>query len=161
MISVGSKIKPTTLYRLVEGAVTKVSTDSLFGGKRVVLFGVPGAFTPTCSEKHLPGFVAKAAEIKSHGVDDIICVAVNDAFVMRSWGKQHEVGDNVLVLSDGNGDLAREMGLEVDLSHIGFSKRNKRFASVIADGEVKFLGVDESGFEQSSAEKVLEFLAKK
>eukprot|EP00301_Raphidiophrys_heterophryoidea_P018524 c3522_g1_i2.p1 GENE.c3522_g1_i2~~c3522_g1_i2.p1 ORF type:complete len:185 (-),score=65.82 c3522_g1_i2:41-547(-) len=161
LIAVGQRLRPLTLFRLVEGKIAKVSTNDLFSGRRVVLFGVPGAFTPTCSEKHLPGFVEKANEIKAKGIAEIFCVSTNDAFVMHSWGKAHNVQDHVSMIADGNGDLARELGVLVDLSANGLGAvRNKRYGSVLLDGVVQHIAVDTTGLELSSANAILNFLTK-
>ena len=139
--------------------MSDVQTDSLFAGKKVVLFAVPGAFTPTCSAKHLPGFIEKADEIKKKGVDDIICMSVNDAFVMKAWGEDRGAGDKVRLIADGNGDLTKALGLGFDGSGIGFGLRSQRFAAIVQNGVVKKLAVDAGGkFEVSSAEEILKAL---
>ncbi len=134
-------------------------TEELFRGKKVVLFSVPGAFTPTCSAKHLPGFVANADAIKKKGVDTIACMAVNDVFVMRAWGESGKVGDKVLMLADGNGEYARALGLELDASKFGMGTRSKRFSMIVKDGVVTQLNVEPPGeFGVSSAETALKQL---
>ena len=139
--------------------MTDITTDTLFSGKKVVLFAVPGAFTPTCSNKHLPGFIEKADEIRKKGVDDIICMSVNDAFVMKAWGEARGAGDKVRLIADGNGDLTKALGLEFDGSGIGFGLRAQRFAAIVQNGVVKKLAVDAGGkFEVSSAEAILKAL---
>jgi glutaredoxin/glutathione-dependent peroxiredoxin len=139
--------------------MSDITTDTLFSGKKVVLFAVPGAFTPTCSNKHLPGFIEKADEIKKKGVDDIICMSVNDAFVMKAWGEARGAGDKVRLIADGNGDLTKALGLEFDGSGIGFGLRSQRFAAIVQNGVVKKLAVDAGGkFEVSSAEAILKAL---
>jgi peroxiredoxin len=155
-IQVGDRI-PSASFRIkTDEGIKALSTDEVFGGKKVVLFSVPGAFTPTCSAKHLPGFVEKAAEIKSKGVDTIACVSVNDAFVMNAWGKDQNVGDKVLMLADGNGDFAKAIGLELDATGNGLGIRSQRFAVIVDDGVVTTLNVEQPGaFEVSSAEAVL------
>jgi len=136
--------------------MSDVTTDELFGGKKVVLFAVPGAFTPTCSEQHLPGYVTHADAIKGKGVDEIVCLSVNDAFVMGAWGKDRGVGDAVRMIADGNGDLTKALGLEMDGTGIGFGLRCQRFAAVIEDGKVTKLAVEEPmKFEVSAAEAIL------
>lgn len=136
--------------------MTDITTDALFAGKKVVLFAVPGAFTPTCSAKHLPGFIEKADDIRAKGVDDIICMSVNDAFVMKAWGADRGAGDKVRLIADGNGDLTKALGLEFDGSGIGFGLRSQRFAAIVQNGVVKKLAVDAGGkFELSSAEAIL------
>ncbi|MBW2268028.1 MAG: peroxiredoxin [Deltaproteobacteria bacterium] len=136
--------------------MSDITTDELFGGKKVVLFAVPGAFTPTCSNQHLPGFIAQAAEIRAKGVDDIICISVNDAFVMDAWGKEHGAGDKVRMIADGNGDLSKALGLDFDGSGIGFGLRCQRFAAIVENGVVSKLAVEAPmKFEVSSAEAIL------
>ena len=142
-----------------EGGIEDLSTDTLFGGKTVVLFAVPGAFTPTCSVKHLPGFVAHSADIKGKGVDTIACLSVNDAFVMDAWGKDQQADGKVLMLADGNGELTGKLGLEMDGSAFGLGTRSQRYAMVVKDGTVAALHVAEPGaFEVSSAEAVIKAL---
>jgi peroxiredoxin len=132
------------------------ATDELFAGKKIVLFSVPGAFTPTCSAKHLPGFVGHAEAIKSKGVDQIVCLAVNDVFVMDAWGKNQGVGDKVLMLADGNGEFSLALGLELDGSGFGMGTRGQRFSMIIDDGVVGELNIEEPGaFNVSSAEHIL------
>jgi peroxiredoxin len=133
-----------------------VSTDDLFKGKTVALFAVPGAFTPTCSAKHLPGFVENADAIKGKGVDQIVCVAVNDAFVMNAWGKDQNVGSKVTMVADGNGDLTKALGLELDGSKFGLGARSQRYSMLVKDGVVEKLNVEEAGaFAVSNAETLL------
>jgi glutaredoxin/glutathione-dependent peroxiredoxin len=132
-----------------------VSVGEIFKGKRVVLFAVPGAFTPTCSMKHLPGFVEKAASIKAKGVDEIVCLAVNDAFVMSAWGDNQKAHGKVRMLADGNGELTKALGLELDASGFGMGQRSKRYALIARDGKVEHLLIDPAGLEHSSAESVL------
>jgi peroxiredoxin (alkyl hydroperoxide reductase subunit C) len=134
----------------------EVTTEELFGGRTVVLFGVPGAFTPTCSAKHLPGFVAQAGALKAKGVDAIACMAVNDVFVMGAWGKDQGVGESVIMLADGSAAFTKALGLELDLTARGLGIRCQRFALVAKDGAVTHLAVEAPGaFEVSSAEAVL------
>lgn len=133
-----------------------VSTEDLFGGKKVVLFSVPGAFTPTCSMNHLPGFIDHADEILAKGVDTIVCMAVNDIFVMDAWGKDRSVGDKISMLADGNGEYASALGLEMDATGFGMGMRGQRFAIIVDDGVAAHVAVEEPGkFEVSSAESVL------
>jgi peroxiredoxin len=133
-----------------------ISTDDLFSGKKVVLISVPGAFTPTCSMNHLPGFVDQAAALKEKGVDTIACMAVNDVFVMDAWGKDRGVGDDVMMLADGNGEYAKALGLEMDASGFGMGMRGQRFAIVVEDGVATHVGVEAPGeFEVSKAEAIL------
>jgi peroxiredoxin len=155
-IAVGDKIPAVTLKTMVDGKMKDITTAEIFGGKRVVLFAVPGAFTPTCSMKHLPGFIEKAGEIKKKGVDTIACVSVNDAFVMDAWGKAQNAGANVLMVADGNGSLAKALGLDMDGTGIGFGLRSQRYALIAKDGVVTALFVEKPmQFEVSSAEAVL------
>ncbi|MFW6051403.1 MAG: peroxiredoxin [Myxococcota bacterium] len=146
-IKVGDKVPSVTLKRLGDGGMEDVRTDDLFGGKKVVLFSVPGAFTPTCSNTHLPGFVAKADELKAKGVDEIVCLAVNDPFVMKAWGDAHGAQGKVTMLPDGNGELTRKLGLEMDGSGAGLGTRGKRFSMLVEDGVVKSLDVEEKASE--------------
>jgi peroxiredoxin len=158
-IKVGDKIPSATLMELKGGAPQPVKTDDLFAGKTVVLFAVPGAFTPTCSAKHLPGFVQKADDIKKKGVDVIACVSVNDAFVMGAWGNQQGTGDKVMMLADGNGDFTRALGLELDGTKFGMGRRSQRFSMLVDNGVVKRFNLEESGaFSVSSAEHMLQEL---
>jgi peroxiredoxin len=153
-IAVGDKIPQATLNILKDG-VQAVSTDDVFAGKKVVLFAVPGAFTPTCSAKHLPGFVQHMDQFRERGVE-VACLSVNDAFVMDAWAKSQDVPDDISMLADGNGSLTEAMGLEMDGTPFGMGKRSKRFALVADDGVVKQLFVDAPGeFKVSSAEHVL------
>lgn len=158
-IKVGDKIPSATLMQMKNGAPQPVKTADFFSGKKVVVFALPGAFTPTCSAKHLPGFVQHAGELKQKGVDAIACVSVNDAFVMGAWGEQQKAGDNVAMLADGNGDFTKALGLEMDASKFGMGTRSQRFAMIVDDGVVKTLNVEEPGaFSVSSAEHVLKQL---
>lgn len=158
-IKVGDKIPSATLMQMKDGGPKPVKTDDLFAGKKVVVFALPGAFTPTCSAKHLPSFVQNADAIKAKGVDAIACVSVNDAFVMGAWGEQQKVGNKIMMLADGNGDLTKALGLEMDGSRFGMGKRSQRFAMLVDNGVVKELNVEEPGaFAVSSAEHVLKQL---
>ena len=156
-VNVGDKVPSATIMKMGDdGRPAKTSTDEYFAGKKTVLFAVPGAFTPTCSAKHLPGFVEKAGDIKGKGVDQIACIAVNDAFVMDAWGKAGEAGGKVEMLADCNGDFAKAMGLEMDGSGFGLGQRCQRFAMVVEDGKITHLNVEEPGaFEVSSADYVI------
>jgi peroxiredoxin len=155
-IKVGDRLPSGTLKRMGKDGPVNVTTDELFKGKKVVLFSVPGAFTPTCSAKHLPGFVQEAARIKAKGVDTIACLAVNDVFVMGAWGKAANVGEDVVMLADGNGDWTRALGLELDAKGFAMGMRGQRFALVANDGVVTHLNVENAGeFRVSSAEFVL------
>jgi len=155
-IKVGDKLPAGTLTHMTKDGPQKISAGQLFGGKKVVVFSVPGAFTPTCDAKHLPGFVQHADELKAKGVDTIACMAVNDVFVMNAWGKHSNVGEKVLMLADGNGEYSKALGLELDATGFGMGMRGKRFAIVADDGVVSHLFVEGPGeFKVSSAEHVL------
>ncbi|HXK21581.1 MAG TPA: peroxiredoxin [Myxococcota bacterium] len=155
-IKVGDKIPSVKLKTMKDGKMSDVSTDEIFRGKKVVLFAVPGAFTPTCSMQHLPGFVEKAGAIRAKGVDTIACISVNDAFVMGAWGKDKGADGKVLMLADGNGEFAKAVGLEFDGSGIGFGLRSQRYALVVQDGVVKHVAVEQPmKFEVSSADAIL------
>ncbi len=157
-ISEGDRIPEVTLKIMGEKGPQDITTQEIFGGKKVVLFAVPGAFTPTCSAAHLPGFVANADEIKAKGVDTIACVAVNDAFVMDCWGKEKNA-DEILMLSDWNAEFTQALGLAMDASAFGLGIRSQRYAMVVDDGVVQKLAVEEGGkLEVSSAEAMLEAL---
>ena len=158
-IKVGDKIPSAKLHVMTEQGPKDVTTDEIFKGKKVVLFALPGAFTPTCSAKHLPGFVQNASAIRAKGVDTIACLSVNDAFVMGAWGKDQKVGDKVMMLADGNAEFTRALGLENDNSSYGMGLRSKRYAMVVDNGVVKALNVEKPGsFEVSSAEAVMKAL---
>jgi len=158
-IKVGDKAPAAKIKQMTPEGPRDLDTGEFFKGRTVVLFAVPGAFTPTCSAKHLPGFVQKASEIKSRGVDVIACLAVNDAFVMNAWGKDQKAEGKVQMLADGNGDFTRAMGLELDGSGYGLGKRSQRYAMVVKDGVVKALNVEKPGaFEVSSADAILKAL---
>jgi len=158
-IKVGDKMPAGTFKTMTKDGPQNLTTDQLFKGKRVVLFSVPGAFTPTCDAKHLPGFVELASQFKAKGVETIACMAVNDVFVMNAWGKSGNVGDRVLMLADGNGDLARALGLESDSRPWGMGFRSRRYAAILDDGVIRQLKVDQPGrLEISTAEEVLKGL---
>jgi peroxiredoxin len=155
-IQVGDKVPSIVLQQKTADGVQPIKTDDLFKGKRVVLFAVPGAFTPTCSAKHLPGFVQNADKLKQKGVDAVACVAVNDAFVMDAWGKSQSADGKVLMLADGSAQFAKAVGLDLDLMDKGLGMRSQRYAMVVNDGKVEKLFVEQGGkFEVSSAENVL------
>ena len=155
MIKIGDKIPAVTLKRFGANGMEEVSTDTLFLGK-VVLFSVPGAFTPTCDAKHLPGFVELADQIKAKGVDSIACTAVNDVFVMNAWGKHGNVGEKILMLADGNGAYVKSLGLEMDGSKFGMGMRGQRFAIIVKNGVATQVDVEKPGeFKVSAAEHVL------
>ena len=146
----------TKLMEMGDAGPKQVTVGELTKGRTVVLFAVPGAFTPTCSMKHLPGFVDKAGDIRGKGVDEIICLSVNDAFVMGAWGKEHGAGGKVRMVADGNGDFTRAVGLEMDASGFGMGSRSKRYAMLVKDGKVTELLVEPAGgLNVSSAESVL------
>ncbi|MDY6897089.1 MAG: peroxiredoxin [Cyanobacteriota bacterium] len=155
-IKVGDKIPSVTLKHMEESGAKEVSTDELFKGKKVLLFAVPGAFTPACSNQHLPGYIQNAEQIKAKGVDTIACISVNDVFVMDAWGKSQNAGDKVLMLADGDGEFAKAAGLELDLNGKGLGMRSQRYAMVVEDGVVKELELEDGGkLEISTAEKLL------
>ena len=155
-IQVGDKIPSASLRRMTPEGPKEVTTDEIFKGKKVALFAVPGAFTPTCSNRHLPGFVEKAGDLKGKGIDTIACISVNDAFVMGAWGQAQNCDGKVEMLADGNGDFTRALGLELDASKNGLGQRSKRYSMVVEDGTVKQLNLEQPGaFEVSSAEYML------
>ena len=157
-IQVGDSIPNVTVFVMGEdGGPQAISTDELFKGKKVALFGVPGAFTPTCSASHLPGYVKNADALRDKGADDIICLAVNDAFVMTAWGVDQNVGDKVRMVSDGTATFAKATGLELDLSEPGLGMRCQRFSMIVDDGVVKDIETeDPPTVDLTSAEKMLE-----
>ena len=158
-IKVGDTIPSMKLMMATPDGPKEISTDEVFKGKKVVLFAVPGAFTPTCSQKHLPGFVENADAIKAKGVDTIACIAVNDAFVMSAWGKDQGCDSKVLMLADGSGAFTKAMGLELDLMGRGLGMRSQRYALVADNGKVTHLGIEQAGgFEVSKAESILSHL---
>jgi glutaredoxin/glutathione-dependent peroxiredoxin len=158
-IAVGDKIPATNFVQPTADGLNPVDSATYFAGRRVALFSVPGAYTPTCSAKHLPGFVEKAAELKAKGIDEIACTAVNDAFVMGAWGKSAGVDDHVTMLADGNGEFVKAIGLEMDGSKFGMGTRGQRFSMVVNDGVVEQLNVEGPGeFRVSAAEYMLEQL---
>jgi peroxiredoxin len=158
-VSVGDKLPSTTLIKATDNGPEAVSSDEFFAGRKVALFSVPGAFTPTCSAKHLPGFIDKADELKAKGIDEIACTAVNDAFVMGAWGKSADAGSKITMLADGNADFAKAVGLTMDGSKFGLGERGQRFSMIVNDGVVEELNVEAPGeFKVSSAEHLLEQL---
>ena len=155
-IAIGDTIPDVELRTMVRKTPEALRSRDVLGKGKIVLFAVPGAFTPTCSDYHLPGFVLRADDLFAKGVDAIACISVNDPFVMSAWGQNQKVGDKVLMLADGNGEFTRAMGLEVDMSGAGFGIRSKRYAAVIDDGVVTTLLIEpERGLNVSSAESVL------
>jgi glutaredoxin/glutathione-dependent peroxiredoxin len=158
MIRVGDRIPSATLFVMQGGRPSPVTTDEIFAGRKIVLFAVPGAFTPTCSEAHLPGFVANADKIKAKGVDRIVCVSVNDAFVMDAWGRDRHAGELVMA-ADGNAEFTRALGLDMDATGFGLGTRSRRYAMIVDDGVITRLNVDAPGkFDVSRAEAILEAL---
>jgi glutaredoxin/glutathione-dependent peroxiredoxin len=158
-VTIGDKVPGTTLMQFKDGGPKPVQTADFFAGRKVVLFALPGAFTPTCSAKHLPGFIQNAEALKQKGVDAIACLSVNDAFVMGAWGEQQGAGDKVAMLADGNGEFTKAVGLEMDGSKFGMGTRSKRYAMLVEDGTVTKLDIEEPGaFSVSSAEHMLEQL---
>jgi len=156
MAAVGDKIPDVTLRQMTGDGPAAVSSLELLGEGKVVLFAVPGAFTPTCSDYHLPGYVMHAAQFREKGVDTVACIAVNDAYVMHAWGEGQNVGDDVLMLADGSGEFATAMGLERDLSAGGLGLRSQRYAAILQDGVITYLGVEPApGLTVSAADAVL------
>jgi glutaredoxin/glutathione-dependent peroxiredoxin len=155
-IKAGERMPAGTFKVMTREGPKDLSTDELFKGKLVVLFSVPGAFTPTCDAKHLPGFVQLADQLRAKGVDTIACMAVNDVFVMNAWGKAQSVGDKIMMLADGNGDYARALGLELDAKGYGMGMRGQRFAIIAKDGVATQVDIEQPGqFKVSAAEHVL------
>lgn len=159
-IKVGDKMPSVTLRQVTPEGPKEVATDEFFRGRKVVLFAVPGAFTPACSQRHLPGYVDKAGDIKAKGIDEVACVAVNDAAVMGAWGKDQKTGGKVTMLADGSGDFVRALGLELDLSKGGLGVRSKRYSMLVDNGVVKSLNVEAQPgqVDASSAEAMLKAL---
>jgi glutaredoxin/glutathione-dependent peroxiredoxin len=155
-IQAGDKVPSVKLKTMTKDGIKDLTTDEIFKGKKVAIFGLPGAFTPTCSAKHLPGFVTHFEALKAKGVDTVACVSVNDAFVMDAWGKAQNVGDKVLMLADGNADLTKALGIEMDGTGYGMGLRMKRFSMYVVDGTVKTFNLEKPGaFEVSNAETML------
>ena len=156
-IKVGDKLPSVTLRQVTPEGPKEVTTDSFFGGRKVALFAVPGAFTPACSQRHLPGFVGKAAELKAKGIDEIACVAVNDAAVLGAWARDQKSEGKVTMLADGSGDFARALGLELDLKRLGLGMRSQRYSMLVEDGVVKSFNLEPQPgqVEASSAEAML------
>lgn len=155
-ISVGDKLPDIKLVKAGENGPEAVQSADYFKGKRVALFSVPGAFTPTCSAKHVPGFKEHAAEFRAKGVDTIACVSVNDVFVMKAWGADQGVGDDIVMLADGNGDFTKALGLEMDGSKFGMGTRSQRYSMLVKDGVVETLNVEQGGeFKVSAADYML------
>ena len=155
-IKVGDKLPDAKLTQATAEGPKPVSTSDIFAGKKVAIFAVPGAFTPTCSAKHLPGFKQLGGEIKGKGVDTIACLSVNDAFVMRAWAEDQAVGEDIVMLADGNGDFTKAIGLELDGSRFGMGPRSQRYSMIVDDGVVKELNVEEGGeFRVSAADYLL------
>lgn len=158
-IKVGDKMPSVTVKHLTPDGMDQISTDEIFSGKKVVLFAVPGAYTPTCTAQHLPGFQSKGDALKAKGVDAVVCMAVNDPFVMKAWAESVGVRGEVMMLPDGNAELTKALGLEMDGSGVGLGLRSKRFAMIVENGTVTHLAVEEGpGLDVSSAEKILEAL---
>lgn len=157
-IQEGDRLPNATLRIMQDGRPAKVAVNEIVGGKKVVIFAVPGAFTPTCSEQHLPGFVRHAEAIKAKGIDEIVCVAVNDVFVMDAWGREQDA-DDIVMASDGNGEFTQAIGLVLDGSSFGLGSRSERYAMIVEDGTVTKLAVEGPGkFEVSNAESILDAL---
>ncbi len=158
-IKVGDTLPEATFRLMKDGKPADLTVADLTKGKKVALFAVPGAFTPTCSARHLPGYKEKAAEMRAKGVDSIACVSVNDVFVMNAWGKDQQVGEDVLMLADGNGAFAKAVGLTMDGSGFGMGSRSQRYSMIVEDGVVKQLNVEAPGeFKVSAADYMMEQL---
>ena len=158
-IKVGDKLPKAAFMHFTADGPAPLKSEDLFEGKTVALFALPGAFTPTCSAKHLPGFKAHAADLKAKGVDAIACLSVNDVFVMKAWGKDQGITDEVLMLADGNGDFTKAIGLEMDGSKFGMGQRSQRYSLIAKDGVVTQLNVEQGGeFKVSSAEYLLQHI---
>jgi glutaredoxin/glutathione-dependent peroxiredoxin len=158
-IKVGDKVPSVTLRHLTTDGVQAVSSDDYFKGRTVAIFGLPGAYTRTCSSRHLPGYVANSEALKAKGIEEIACVSVNDAFVMGAWGKDQSTGDKVVMLADGSGDFTRAVDLELDLTKGGLGKRSQRYSMLVDNGVVKALHVEAAGkFEVSDADTMLKDL---
>lgn len=159
MIKAGDSIPNVTLKKLGENGLEDLETADLFAGRKVVLFGLPGAFTPTCSAKHLPGFVSHIDDVKAKGVDEVICMSVNDGFVMKAWGKDQGADGKVTMLADGAAEFSKAMGLDIDLTVAGMGPRCQRFAMIVDDGKVSWIAVDERGsFGDTAVENVMTHL---
>ena len=154
-IKAGDKIPSIELNTMTSDGPDGITTDDLFNGKKVILFGLPGAFTPTCSAKHVPGYVQHADAIKAKGVDTIACISVNDAFVMGAWGKDQNVGDKVMMLADGSAEFTKAAGLELDLVDRGMGVRCQRFSMIVDNGVIQSINIDEGTFDKTSAEQAL------
>lgn len=158
-IKVGDRIPSATLMQLKDGSAHPIHSDDLFKGRKVALFAVPGAFTSTCSVKHLPSFLNNADAIRAKGIDEIICIAVNDPYVMRAWGEHNLAQGKVTMISDGNGEFTRALGLEADMARFGMGKRSRRFSMIVDDGVVKTFNLEEPGsFAVSSGDHLLKQL---
>ena len=158
-IQVGDTLPQATFTTPSADGPKPVTTDDVFKGKRVALFAVPGAFTPTCSAKHMPGFVQHAGDLKGKNIDTIACVSVNDVFVMKAWGDDQNVGEDILMLADGSGAFTKAIGLEMDASRFGMGVRSQRYSMIVNDGKVEQLNVEQGGeFKVSSADYLLEHL---
>jgi peroxiredoxin len=158
-INIGDKVPNINFTTMTAEGPSPVSYDDLFAGKRVALFSVPGAFTPTCSLQHLPGFIEKASELTAKGIDTIACMAVNDVFVMDAWGKSQDAGDKVLMLADGNGEFTSALGLDLDATGFGMGTRGQRFSLVINDGTVEVVNIEDGGeFRVSSCDYMIDQL---
>ena len=156
-IKPGDKLPDATLMHLTDAGPAPISTEELFGGKTVALFAVPGAFTPTCSNQHLPGFIEKSEELRAAGVDTIVCMSVNDAFVMGAWGQQQGANGKVMMVGDGNAELSAKMGLSVDSSGFGMGTRSVRFSMIVRDGVLETLNIEQNPGQavDSGAENLL------
>jgi peroxiredoxin len=159
-IKTGDMLPDASFTTMTSEGPSKLSTADVFGGRKVVLFAVPGAFTPTCHMKHLPGFIARADELKAKGVDTIACVSVNDVFVMDAWAKNTGAGNKILFLADGNGDFARAIGLDLDASGLGMGTRSKRYAMIVDNGKVTALNIEPAPGQavESGVDKLIDLI---
>ena len=159
-LQVGDKVPSATLYHMTGDGPAAVTSDEVFSGKKVVLFALPGAFTPTCSAQHVPGYLKNAAALRDKGVDTIACLSVNDVFVMGAWGKEQGSEGEIVMLADGSGDFTKAAGMELDLTARGLGVRSQRYAMVVEDGKITHLAVEEApgGLDVASAEKTLAVL---
>ncbi len=156
-IAIDDKVPEVTFMQMMSDGPTRLGSDELFQGKRILLFGVPGAYTPVCSEKHLPGFIARADELKEKGINSIVCVAANDPFVMAAWAKSYQAGDKIMMLTDPDGAFTRAIGVSLDLADFGLGERSERYAMIVDDGRVEAIEVEDSIFSHdvTSADTML------
>ncbi len=158
-LQTGDKIPSVTLFHMTEEGVTEITTDEIFANKKIAFFALPGAYTPTCSVSHLPGYVVKSDELYAKGIDGIVCLSVNDAFVMAAWGEVNHVEDRIMMISDGNAEFTLAMGLELDGTARGMGIRSQRYSMIVNNGRIETLNVEKAGeFEVSDADTMLKSL---